>query len=486
MLCEKCHENQVSFIISASVDSSKGINNAAATEIQVCEECATTDMEHEISGTSSASGATLRECPQCHSRYLLPKSDMDRLLGCPFCYTEFREELTPRLRRIHGSTVHRGKLPIRRNVSGKSSRLPNIRAYTDLESRLPDEAEWMQGRGPDCDVVISTRIRLARNVSGHTFCNSAKESELQRITEIVGNAAVNVSERDGTYLRNISVIKVKDLDAIGREFLVERHLISRDLAEGNGTGEVIIGEKQMVSLMLNEEDHVRLQIINSGLQLRQSWEIISAIDDDLGQEIDYAFSDNWGYLTACPTNVGTGLRVSVMLHIPALAATREGNRVLSSISDMGYAVRGMYGEGSHATGAFYQISNEATLGQSEEEIVNRIRSLTRQITNRERIERRLLIEKNGVRAEDKIFRSYGTLMNARLISSREALKLLSWVSLGVNMEILSGLSRSHIARLLVLINPAHLQRYAGRELDAAARDMNRAAVIREVLNKDGR
>jgi protein arginine kinase len=394
------------------------------------------------------------------------------------------------------------------------------------------------------------------------FCNLAEESELQRIAEMVEDAVADIGRIQDSPLRNAFSIKLKYLSAMDREFLIERHLISRDLAEraesegqrgkseelraeseeeknpklyalGPTPYEVIVGDKEAVSIMLNEEDHIRLQVITPGLQLRQSWEMISSIDDELGRKIDYAFSPNWGYLTACPTNVGTGLRVSVMLHIPALAAmetwgqgdgrtlgpTSSPPSLLKSVSDMGYAVRGMYGEGSQATGAFYQISNEATLGQSEEEIVDRIRSVVRQIVDRERDARYSILDTgywkrtrskkarkplSRIEIEDRIFRSYGTLINARLISSREALELLSWVSLGISLGMIGrkeeGLKtqdtrrktqdslgsrvlslESSIARLLVLTRPAHLQKYEGRSLDTAARDISRAAVIREKL-----
>lgn len=531
----------MSFIISAFVNSS-------ARQIRVCEECATSDAEHGILDARRGSGIADGKCPECNSRY-----SRSTLLGCPTCYTEFAGALKPFLHRIHGSVVHRGKrqtsnIKRQRGVKpfpysegqevekpesqrgGKSdasilsaSPLPCLRALTDLSCLygrtgglfLPAEAEWMQGSGPDCDVVISTRIRLARNISGHVFCNLAEESELQHIAETVEDAVADIGRIQDSPLRNASVIGLEHLNAIDCEFLIERHLISRDLTERNGTGKVIVGEKEVVSIMLNEEDHIRLQVINPGLQLRQSWEMINAIDDELGQRLDYAFSANWGYLTACPTNVGTGLRVSVMLHIPALAVAsgRTEGSPLRAMSDMGYAVRGMYGEGSQATGAFYQISNEATLGQSEEEIVDRIRSVARQIVDREREERRLLTEKNGVKVEDKIFRSYGTLTNARLLSSREALDLLSWVSLGISLGMIgrkeegsqrergsegtrergsgysplrvlaSSPSSSDIARLLVLTRPAHLQKYEGRKLDTTARDISRAAVIREKLKQ---
>ncbi|MFC1712792.1 protein arginine kinase [Candidatus Poribacteria bacterium] len=489
MLCEICRENQVSFIISVSEDSS-------VREIRVCEECATCDVEHRIPDKHGDSELVDKECPECHSRYQKIKRDMNGrddlpLLGCPVCYTEFREELTPLLRRIHGSVAHVGKAhkakSKRRRTKHKEQTAKGKKNY-NLRSMVRGpraEAEWMQGNGPDCDVVISTRVRLARNLPGYRFCNLAEPSELDQIATIVEDAVSFLNKGGNLPLRNASTIRLEHLDDIDREFLIERHLISRDLAEKNGTAKAIVGEKEIVSIMLNEEDHIRLQVINSGLRIRQSWEIIDAIDDGLGQELDYACSSGWGYLTACPTNVGTGLRVSVMLHIPALAATKEGGKVLSSVSDMGYTIRGMYGEGSQAIGAFYQISNEATLGQTEEEITDRIQSIARQIMDREREERQLLVERNGLKLEDTVFRSYGTLVNSRSMSSREAQTLLSWVSLGVNIGILSEASRSDIAQLLVLTRPAHLQKYEGRRLDAAARDISRAAVIRAILAGNG-
>jgi protein arginine kinase len=253
------------------------------------------------------------------------------------------------------------------------------------------------------------------------------------------------------------------------------------LAEKRFARRVIIDEKEIISIMLNEEDHVRLQVINSGLQIRQLWELINSIDDRLGNKVNYAFSQDWGFLTACPTNVGTGLRVSIMFHIPALSATKEGKRILSSLANMGYAIRGLYGEGSRATGAFYQISNEATLGQSEEEIIDRMQSVAFQILAQEREGQQNLLERNRTKLEDKVFRAYGTLTNARSISSIESMELLSWISLGISLDIISGLNVANVARLLVLTRPAHLQKLEGTELDVPTQNINRAKVIRTIL-----
>lgn len=486
MLCEICNINQVSFVISISTDSS-------IKDIRVCEDCATGNPKHKASDINDELKIDSRKCSKCSFSYLQtrcdPNGDDIPLLGCPDCYIEFHEELMPLLRKLHGDIIHTGKQYMRKQAiekiwngskGFKERKNNNFRSVVRGEARA--EAEWMQGNGPESDVVISTRVRLARNISGYLFSNMAAVSELNNIAVMVEDVVSKLAKSGNVPLRNASIIKLENLDEIDREFLIERHLISRDLIKQNGAGEAIVGEKEVVSIMLNEEDHIRLQVINSGLQTRQSWDLVNSIDNELGNQLPFAYSPSLGYLTACSTNVGTGLRVSVMFHIPALAATSGGKKILSSISDMGYTIRGMYGEGSRATGAFYQVSNEATLGQTEEEIIDHIQSIARQIIERERHERRVLIEKSGINLEDRVFRSYGTLLNSRTISSKEAQSLLSWVSLGISIGILSEVSKSDIARLLVLTRPAHLQKYEGVSLDAVARDISRAGVIRTTLS----
>jgi protein arginine kinase len=500
MLCEECHERQANFVISISLAHAGKDTCYKPVEIQLCGECATRDKIHEISELPHRIDTIEHKCPDCGSKYSYSDfKDLDFRLGCAGCYTEFSEELIPLIRRIHGDIIHKGRSPVHRASSvRKIPVMPLTHQFSEGLNLIGNaEAEWMQGTGPDCDVVISTRIRLARNILGYRFCQLADESELQQIAETIENVAVDLDCNGCRPLRNSSVIRLECLDDIDREFLIERHLISRDLAEGNGARRVIVGNGEVTSIMLNEEDHIRLQVINSGLQIRESWETIECLDDDLGQKVNYAFLNNWGYLTACPTNVGTGLRVSVMLHIPALAATRKSNKLLSSISDMGYAIRGMYGEGSQTTGSFYQISNEATLGQSEEAIIDRMQWIVKQIVDQERESRSAILnpgyrdKKSSIRypassidIEDRVFRAYGILKNARIISSKEAMKLLSWVSLGINTGILSKPSRNDITRLLVLIRPAHLQKYENKRLDAAARDISRAAMVRSTLGCD--
>ena len=486
MLCEKCHENEVSYIISIS-------SGNLIRELQICEECASYNTDHKVLGSAEDVAKVDRECPNCHSRYL--KSSK---LGCPVCYEEFQEELKLVINRIHGSTIY---IEEETDKSGQSIDIKNKAGKLRYINHAPFfDPGWMKQTGPDSDVIISTRIRLARNISGYRFCRALDYSKLSEIAGVVEKAISEISGNSQLHLYNSYVIDIGRLNNIDRKLLVERYLISKELAEKadeknqrdesivykNSPFKVIISEDEIVSIMINEEDHIRLQIINSGLQLEDSWKIIKAIDDSLSQKLQYAFSSQWGYLTACPTNVGTGLRASVMFHIPALATTKEGNKILSSIANMGYAVRGIYGEGSEAIGGFFQISYEFTLGQSSREVIDRIYMIALQIVNLERAEQKKLIEKERIKTEDTIFRSYGILMNARLISSIEALEHLSWVSLGFNLGILQNPrskedSRAKIAQLLVLIRSAHLQKYAGKQLDILERDSNRASLIKAIL-----
>ncbi len=475
MLCEICRKNNVSFTIIS-------LSGSRIKEIHVCEDCAMLDtgsVAHKLEKETLR-----RKCSNCGleqkivNNNLYDKSLNIPLFGCPVCYTDFHDELIPFLRRLHGSTKHRGKIVKKTNGKLKNIEQNSVSCFRHI-SAITSSARWMQGNGPDLDVVISTRIRLARNLDGHLFSNIANESELKNIADTIEYALSDL--KSCNYLQNACIINLDEVDNVDRELMVERHLISRDLAERKGTRKIVIGEEEILSIMINEEDHIRLQVIDSGLQIRELWSIINNIDNELGSKVNYAFSSDYGYLTTCPSNVGTGLRVSVMFHIPALAGTRDGNKILSSVSDMGYCLRGLYGEGSQAIGSFYQISNEVTLGQTEEEIVENIQSIALQILEHERRARRSLLKENRVGLEDKVFRSYGILTNARAISYKEALDLLSWVSLGVDLGILSGLDRAKIARLLVLTQPAHLQKLNGDVSDVLKRDISRAELIRVTL-----
>jgi protein arginine kinase len=338
--------------------------------------------------------------------------------------------------------------------------------------------EWLRGSGPMSEVVISSRIRLARNVAGYPFL--AKCSRGQRTT-------LEHKIRDTILAANIAPQTLYvDLEAApewDRQLLVERHLISKPHASAEGARGVAIGENETISIMINEEDHLRIQVLRSGLQLEEAWEQINKLDDGLEAKLDYSFHPRFGYLTACPTNVGTGIRVSVMLHLPALKVTGEIEKVFRAAKDMRLAVRGLYGEGTEATGDFYQISNQTTLGKSEEEFISDFKHLViPKIIDYEHQARRLLVKERTIALDDKVYRALGVLRSARLISSEDTLSALSHLRLGVNLERIKEIDLRTINELFLLTQPAHLQKLHGKKLDGDVRKQARADYIRSRLN----
>jgi protein arginine kinase len=271
--------------------------------------------------------------------------------------------------------------------------------------------EWLRGIGPLHEIVISTRIRLARNIRGYHFLSRADANMRGEIAETLHRAI-----RKAQGLEDFAQVDVERLDELDRKILVERQLISRQHAEGNGPRRVAFDPTEVASVMVNEEDHLRIQVMRSGLQLDKAWEQINAIDDAIDERVEYAFHTQYGYLTACPTNVGTGIRVSVMLHLPALRLTNELEKVGQAAKDMKLAIRGLYGEGTEALGDFFQISNQITLGRSEEEIIHDVgKVVIPKIVEFEQAARRTLV-KNRVHAlDDKIHRAMGMLQTARLM-----------------------------------------------------------------------
>jgi len=374
---------------------------------------------------------------------------------------------------------------------------------TDISGDLN---EWFDGSGPMADIVISSRIRLARNLAGHKFLNSCSTSERNAILRELRDALMSLDLGDKTFY--ISVDKAPELD---RHVMVERHLISRHHAFGKGPRGAVIAQKEFFTAMINEEDHLRIQVIRGGLQLTRCAEQINQIDDMVEAKVAYAFSPRYGYLTACPTNLGTGIRVSVMLHLPALKMTGQTEKFLNAARDMNLAVRGLFGEGTEAAGDFYQISNQVTLGVSEQEIVSQFENdIIPEVVAYENEARKQLLSKEVDILDDKISRAMALLKNAHLISSQEALFLLSHLRLGINMrqnmgastpaiENLaslteaggqdyksSGLSIATINRLFMLTLPAHLQLNSGKSLNATNRDVLRAKIIRSALGpQDG-
>ena len=281
-----------------------------------------------------------------------------------------------------------------------------------------------------------------------------------------------------------TALQMRELTPLDRQFLVERHLISHDLADNGRPRGLLLVPDESVSAMVNEEDHLRLQALASGFQLRSAWEAVNAIDDELGQDLDYAFSDDLGYLTACPTNAGTGMRASVLIHLPSLVLTKQIGRVLQGITQVGLAVRGFYGEGSQIMGNFFQISNQTTLGQSERETVESLERVTRQIIDYEQRARDELLKDARVQIEDKIWRAYGTLRHSRVISSQEVINLSSAVRFGVALQMDGLASVQTLNELLIRTQPAHIQLASGREMDQRERNVIRADYVRKLLDKN--
>ena len=341
------------------------------------------------------------------------------------------------------------------------------------EHDIPTTGEWLCGEGPESDIVISSRIRLARNIAGFSFLHGASVEERKRINDLLREKIHKAGITDDPIYYDL-----ESANAIERAYLVERHLISRELAEAQGPRSVAVARDESLSMMINEEDHLRIQVLQSGFRLWEAWQRISEVDDKLAELVDYAFSPQYGYLTACPTNVGTGIRVSVMMHLPALEWTKQLRKVFKAVNKMNLAVRGLYGEGTQASGDFYQVSNQITLGKSEQEIVGTVESVVRQIIHYERKVRQALITDSRGNLEDRVWRAYGMLKNARIISSDETMDLLSSVRMGVNMGLISDVSINTVNELFVQTQPAHLQKREGREIDTADRDAARAQLIR--------
>jgi len=353
----------------------------------------------------------------------------------------------------------------------------------DFASLARTSGEWLRGAGPESDIVMSSRIRLARNLADFPFISRANAGDRAEIERILRERVMKVHESvDLTY------VDVNDLQGIDRQFLVERQLISREHADSEGARGVAIGNNEQVSLMINEEDHLRIQVIHSGFDLSAAWDQINRIDDLVEGQVTYAFSDKLGYLTACPTNVGTGMRVSVMLHLPALVITRQIDKLFRSLQKISLAVRGLYGEGSQAMGDFYQISNQITLGRSEPDLVKQVGDVVPTIIDYERKAREFLIRESQENLHDRVSRAYGILRTAQTISSEETMHLLSSVRMGVNLGLIHDLEIPTVNKLFIYTQPAHLQKLTGGELDSADRNIERARYLRRHLNKeeDGR
>jgi len=345
-----------------------------------------------------------------------------------------------------------------------------------LDDLLNHTSEWLKGTGPNSDIVISSRIRLARNLDKFAFPHWANKKQAEQALNTIEEAITKVD-----YLKNTTNFKMVDLDNVDKQFLIERHLMSYEHAQKTNSKAVVIDDEEIISIMLNEEDHIRMQVMQSGFNLFEAWNIINSIDDCLARELTFAFLSDWGYLTACPTNTGTGMRGSVMLHLPALVMTRQINRVLAAIAKLSFTTRGLYGEGTQATGNFFQVSNQVSLGHSEEEIIGNINGLIRQIIEQENQARELMFSRNRAMLEDKIHRSFGILKNAYIISSQETIELLSMVRLGCDLGVVKDIGRRNVNELFIITQPAHLQKRENNKLSTQERDVKRAEIIRSKL-----
>jgi len=337
--------------------------------------------------------------------------------------------------------------------------------------------DWINGDGPDNNIVLSSRIRLARNIQGIPFPDRLDKQASAKVVDMVKGAI----DRNPVLAREFDLTVLKDIQLLDARVMIENHLISPALMERHKSSAVFIRKDYRVSIMVNEEDHIRMQVLLPGLQLQEGWDLASKIDDVLEESIDYAFDESMGYMTACPTNTGTGMRASVMAHLPALVLTKQFNKVLQALNQLGLAVRGIYGEGTDIVGNLVQISNQLTLGKSEEHIIDNIKGMTREIINKENQARDILMRNNRIGLEDKVCRSYGLLTKARVISSKELMELLSDVRLGVDLGILTGVGRKDLNEIMFESQPASLQKTAGKQLSDIERDIARSELIREKM-----
>ncbi len=345
-----------------------------------------------------------------------------------------------------------------------------------LDGMAQGVGAWLQTRGPEAEIVFSSRVRLARNLRGIPFTPKATPAQQREVLSLIKVAAARV-----VALREAQLLDFRELAASDQQFLTERYLISADLAQATGERAVLIGPREGLSVMVNEEDHLRMQTLRSGLQLAEGWAALDTVDNALDAQLDFAYDESLGFLTACPSNTGTALRASVMVHLPALVLTRSIGEVLSSAAHLRLAVRGMHGEGSEAVGDFFQISNQVTLGVSEAEVLTLTEQLTRDMVTHERQARDRLLRERRTYLEDRVGRAMGILTHAQMIGVREAMERLSDLRLGVAVGLVPQISVDALNELLIEIQPAHLQKRHEGHLDPEARDIARAALIRRTL-----
>lgn len=344
---------------------------------------------------------------------------------------------------------------------------------------LTNPNSWLNGQGPFAEIVFSSRVRLARNLAQYPFPSQANPQQLADVLRQLKEVYPKVK-----LLKNSTFVKLSEINDVDRQFLLERHLISQEHLESSDSKGLIVSNDEGVALMVNEEDHLRMQVIASGFNLQGSWRLLNDIEDELSKFVSFAFLPEFGYLTACPTNVGTALRASCMLHLPALILTKRINKILELLAKISVTTRGFFGEGTQALGNFFQISNQISLGLSEKELIENLSGVVNQVKEQEIDARQYLLKKHKISLEDSVWRALGALRTSRLMSSKEALGHLSLLSLGLNLGIIKNISKEVVNNLFIIIQPAHLQKLEGRQLEEEGRDYIRATLLREKLKGD--
>jgi protein arginine kinase len=351
-------------------------------------------------------------------------------------------------------------------------------ATESLDPIHGEDVSWMRGEGPQAEIILSTRIRLARNLEKYPFKEKSTPDDQERAREEIEGA---IRPGDAGFAR-VRSIRLGTLSERDLSLLLERHLISRELVSARGSASLIIGDEARLSLLINEEDHLRVQSMLAGFQVEEAWRIAEQTDSLLRRRLRFAFHHEFGFLTSCPTNTGTGLRASVLIHLPALVLTREITKVLQGIAQIGLTFRGLYGEGSDVIGNYFQVSNQTTLGKTEQELVQHLAKITQQVVEYEENARQILARDALDEIEDKVWRAYGILSCARAVSFEEMMNLLSAVRLGVSMKLLPPVSVFDLNRLLLYTQSAHLEKRAGRTLTGREAEVERATLIREILS----
>lgn len=349
-------------------------------------------------------------------------------------------------------------------------------ANYSIDTFLKNPAQWLEGTGKNSDIVISSRIRLARNLKGFYFPSHSGAEMLAKILEMIKPCIDEIADFKESLFLNMD-----ELSGIDRQFLMERHLISPNFVKQKKPGALIVGKNELVSIMINEEDHLRIQSLQSGFEIEKAWSQIHHIDDLLSRHVEYSFSDQLGYLTACPTNTGTGMRVSVFINLPGLAMSKKIDDIIQDIAPSEIAIRGFFGEGTDSMGNFFQISNQLTLGRTEQSIINRVNNIAEQLVMFELNARTDLAQKNPIIVEDKVARTIGILKYAKILNSVELVNYLSILRLAMALGLVENIEMKDLNELLVLIQPAHLQKMANKKLNSDERDILRVNLIRKKL-----